>query len=388
MTTPTVRPGGVTAIAIVAAIAGAMDIIAGLGDIGVGGGILTDLGFGATLDSVMTVVGVFLVAVGALGLATGYGLWQLRDWGWQIARIWASFCIVVGLVGVGLSLLGESLVSQILALIAGTAVPAILAVIVLWYIYQPHVRRPSGALTTESAVLHSATRSADREPEHGPGGSTDAHVGRTGDGPARRARGGPARPRAAARAAGDRHRQPEWKAQQRLWGHSFHPMCSYLASFPAALDPRVHRPLLAARRRRPRPVQRARHDPAAGLRGGPHRRRQRPQPVRPPADRRQGRAGDAGSGDHAPDPAPPRLRRPLPALHWQRTGRGDRRAIRPTAGRCRSRPEVVARLPSDDASRSSCSCAMPCASTTGRIASWPPRSPASSTARARATCPS
>ena len=28
---------------------------------------------------------------------------------------------------------------------------------------------------------------------------------------------------------------PEWKAQQRLWGHSYHPMCSYLASFPAAL---------------------------------------------------------------------------------------------------------------------------------------------------------
>ena len=28
---------------------------------------------------------------------------------------------------------------------------------------------------------------------------------------------------------------PEWKGQQRLWGHSFHPMCSYLASFPAAL---------------------------------------------------------------------------------------------------------------------------------------------------------
>jgi site-specific DNA-methyltransferase (adenine-specific) len=28
---------------------------------------------------------------------------------------------------------------------------------------------------------------------------------------------------------------PEWKLQQRLWGHSFHPMCSYLAAFPAAL---------------------------------------------------------------------------------------------------------------------------------------------------------
>ena len=41
--------------------------------------------------------------------------------------------------------------------------------------------------------------------------------------------------------------EPEWKAQARLWGHSLHPMCSYLASFPAALAARVHRPLQPAR---------------------------------------------------------------------------------------------------------------------------------------------
>ncbi|MDQ3554049.1 MAG: hypothetical protein M3395_06550, partial [Chloroflexota bacterium] len=29
--------------------------------------------------------------------------------------------------------------------------------------------------------------------------------------------------------------ETDWKGQQRLWGHSFHPMCSYLGSFPAAL---------------------------------------------------------------------------------------------------------------------------------------------------------
>lgn len=28
---------------------------------------------------------------------------------------------------------------------------------------------------------------------------------------------------------------PDWKDQRRLWGHSFHPMCSYLGSFPAPL---------------------------------------------------------------------------------------------------------------------------------------------------------
>ena len=29
--------------------------------------------------------------------------------------------------------------------------------------------------------------------------------------------------------------EAEWKAQPRLWGHAFHPMCSYLGSFPAAI---------------------------------------------------------------------------------------------------------------------------------------------------------
>ncbi len=29
--------------------------------------------------------------------------------------------------------------------------------------------------------------------------------------------------------------EPEWKGQPRLWGHAYHPMCSYLASFPAPL---------------------------------------------------------------------------------------------------------------------------------------------------------
>ena len=70
-------------------------------------------------------------------------------------------------------------------------------------------------------------------------------------------------------------------------------MCSYLASFPAAL---AH--AFIARYSRPGDVV---LDPFSGrgttplqaVRRGPHRRRQRPQPVRPPADRGQGRAGDA-----------------------------------------------------------------------------------------------
>ena len=53
---------------------------------------------------------------------------------------------------------------------------------------------------------------------------------------------------------------PEWKDQQRLWGHAFHPMCSYLASFPAALThafiARYSRPGDASGRPRPLPESR------------------------------------------------------------------------------------------------------------------------------------
>ena len=144
MTTSTERSGGVMAMALVAAVAGAIDLVTGLGDIGMGGGLITDLGFGATLDGIMTAVGVVLVGIGVLGLSTGYGLWRGSGWAWLIARLWASLCIIVGLVGAGLSLLGDTLVSQILALAAGAAVPAVLAAVVLWYLYRPHVKAAFG----------------------------------------------------------------------------------------------------------------------------------------------------------------------------------------------------------------------------------------------------
>ena len=144
MTSTTVRPTGVTAMAVVAGIAGAADILAGLGDIGMGGGFLGDLGFGATLDGIMTGVGLVLVAVGALGLATAFGLWRGRNWAWLVARLWASLCIIVGIVGVALSLLSDRIVTEILAAMIGAAVPAVVAAVVLWYLYQPNVKAAFG----------------------------------------------------------------------------------------------------------------------------------------------------------------------------------------------------------------------------------------------------
>ena len=138
------RPTGVIVLAVVAVIVGVTDILSGLGDIGIAGGFLIDHGFGATLDGVMNVVGVALAAVGVLGLATAYGLLRGKNWAWLITRLWASVCIVAGLVGAGLSLLSDTRTSQILATMIGSTGTAIVAAGVLWYLYRPGVKAAFG----------------------------------------------------------------------------------------------------------------------------------------------------------------------------------------------------------------------------------------------------
>ena len=131
-------------MAVVAGITGVVDILTGLGDIGIAGGFLSDHGFGDTLDGIMTVVGLALVAIGVLGLATGFGLWRGRNWAWLITRLWASVCIVVGVVGAAVPLLGDTLTSLILGVVIGSGGTAIVAAVVLWYLYQPRVKAMFG----------------------------------------------------------------------------------------------------------------------------------------------------------------------------------------------------------------------------------------------------
>ena len=195
---------------------------------------------------------------------------------------------------------------------------------------------------------------------------------------------------------------PEWKDQQRLWGHRLHPMCSYLASFPAAL---AH--AFIARYSRPGDVV---LDPFSG-RGT--------TPLQACAEGRIGVGNDLNPFAHLltaakvepASEAETRIR--LTALRLRWAGEADawfRLALevlgaagpdgarvpparkRSPAGRhggagepvpvevaLSFHPRTFAQLLLRPLGASG--------STSGSTASWPPRSPASSTARARRTSP-
>ena len=188
---------------------------------------------------------------------------------------------------------------------------------------------------------------------------------------------------------------PEWKDQQRLWGHSFHPMCSYLASFPAAL---AH--AFIARYSRPGDVV---LDPFSG-RGT--------TPLQACAEGRIGVGNDLNPFAHLltaakvePATAPRRPTRLTQLrLAWnaaRRAGWPSANASRPTrtapvpraGSRPRRRPATAPspsrsrwRSPSTRGPSASCSTSGPVSgSMTGPTGSSPRPSPGSCTARARAT---
>ena len=193
---------------------------------------------------------------------------------------------------------------------------------------------------------------------------------------------------------------PEWKDQQRLWGHAFHPMCSYLASFPAAL---TH--AFIARYSRPGDVV---LDPFSG-RGT--------TPLQACAEGRIGVGNDLNPFAHLLTAAKvePATRAQATTrlaqlrLAWNANSRDwlalaarvvggpvgsgrarpDRRLADAGLRRRRARPgRGRPGVPPADARPAALRADRRSTSTIGRIASWPPRSPGSSTARARAISPS
>jgi len=107
----TVRPSGVTILAVLYWLSAIIAILGGLAYVA-GIALLLPLGFLA----ILWVLGVALIVIGVLDILIGWGLWNLKRW----ARTVAIVLAVIGLISFPI----------------GT----VISIITLWYLFKPEIK--------------------------------------------------------------------------------------------------------------------------------------------------------------------------------------------------------------------------------------------------------
>ena len=118
----------VVVLTLLAAGLGAATLVAGLALLGV-----AELGFllNGTRNAVLaSLIGVAHLVVGVSSLVLAFGFWLQRSWAWGLGVAVFGLSIVLSLIGVAA---GVSSLGSVVFLIA-------LALMVVWYLYQPKVK--------------------------------------------------------------------------------------------------------------------------------------------------------------------------------------------------------------------------------------------------------
>jgi TRAP-type mannitol/chloroaromatic compound transport system permease large subunit len=120
------RPRNLTYLAVGTVIASIVWLAAGLALMfgGTLGGI-----FGGASGGAVVVLGAFLIALAAVGLALGYGFWMKKAWAWTAGIVVFTTSIVLNVVTI---FLGASVFSIV--------IPVAVSAAVLWYLFQPQVK--------------------------------------------------------------------------------------------------------------------------------------------------------------------------------------------------------------------------------------------------------
>jgi uncharacterized membrane protein (DUF2068 family) len=130
---PTQRPGGLTALGILAIIAGAFGIIGGLAIVA-GGAIVStaEQVTGGTSGGSLTLLGYVTLALGGLDIAIGIGFLVLARWSWTL----------------GIISQGASIVLDIYFLFNGQTATSLIGIalgaVIIWYLLTPPVRQALG----------------------------------------------------------------------------------------------------------------------------------------------------------------------------------------------------------------------------------------------------
>jgi hypothetical protein len=125
------RPTGITVMAVLSAIGGVFGLLAAVALLGVGAAV------GATgngLGGLAAIAGIIVLAYSVLSLVLAYGFWTLKPWAWPLG----IGVQALGIIQAVLQFMDNS--TNVVSLVISLAI----AGVILWYLYQPHVKAAFG----------------------------------------------------------------------------------------------------------------------------------------------------------------------------------------------------------------------------------------------------
>jgi hypothetical protein len=137
----------VSLIAILYFLSGAAQVISGIGVISIPIPSIPGIPELSTLTSIPIAIGLLILAVGALSLATGWGLWELRNWGRLLAIVFSALGAVTNLVSAvwlfgGFEMFGVRFSYPGAAL--GSLLWGALHAAVVYYLFKPEIQNAFG----------------------------------------------------------------------------------------------------------------------------------------------------------------------------------------------------------------------------------------------------
>lgn len=139
------RPTGVTVIAVLVIIGGILLLLAGIAGVAVG-----SLSISQIIGLGFVIIGAIILAVGIGYLVVSYGLLKGKRWSWTITVVLLFIGIAIDVASI--IIFGYFAInmdtSSFLVTNSGSIAGIIISVIILYYLYRPHVKSYFGKLST------------------------------------------------------------------------------------------------------------------------------------------------------------------------------------------------------------------------------------------------
>lgn len=136
------RPTGVTVIAILVIIDGILLLLAGIEAVAVGSlfiSQITGLGF--------VIIGAIILAVGIGYLVVSYGLLKGKKWAWTITVVLLFIGMAIDVASIIFGSFAINMdISTFLSANSGSIASIIISVIILYYLYRPHIKSYFGKM--------------------------------------------------------------------------------------------------------------------------------------------------------------------------------------------------------------------------------------------------